>query len=224
MSKGVRALLSVLGAVALVAVGATSADAAFTGPPAALKLVREMRAAYSRVKAVEDVWTGALVYCPAFAEGWTYAPQPGCRSRARVSEEDDLANGHVVRAVGLVTAPGRPSLRYVVSNQGWFQASVGATCWKFFHLPFVAPLWISYPFADERLSIVGRGASAIVMQATATASGYRELDYVNPRTHLLPREVQFTTAHAKTYRVTIHSSVLAQATAPVETPVCEPTQ
>jgi len=41
------------------------AAGAFTGTSAALRLVAEMRAAYSKLPAVNWVLTGDVVYCPA---------------------------------------------------------------------------------------------------------------------------------------------------------------
>ncbi len=206
--------------VGLVQLAVTSASDAFTGAPAALNLVREMRAASGKVRAFHDSFGGAVVYCPSIAEGWTYAPQPGCTVRARVSEEDDLVRGRVVRIVGAVRATSRPTLRYVASAQGWFRAAAGAACWTSFGLPFVAPPFVSYPFPGERLAITHKSKREIVLQATVVQSGYRELDYVDPRTHLQSRETQFNLSNHKTYRVDIGISSLERPSTPAATPTC----
>jgi hypothetical protein len=161
-------LTGVMAVLCLTGLLAPSAGAGFTGTPAAVKLVRELRAAYKTIGATGYVLTGDVVYCPSVAEGWTFAPQPGCRTPARVSEVDDLVNGRVIRAVGHVTAPSRPMLRYVVSSLGWFQAPVGAPCWRSFGLPFVAAQFVSYPFPGQRLSIIRRTRSEIARGPTSS--------------------------------------------------------
>jgi hypothetical protein len=212
-------LAGVMATLCLAGLLAPSAGAGFTGTPASVKLVREMRAAYKTIGATGYVLTGGVVYCPSAAEGWTFAPQPGCTGPARVSEVDDLVNGRVVRAVGHVSSPSRPTLRYVVSSLGWFQAAAGAPCWRSFGLPFVAAQFVSYPFPGQRLSIIRRTRGEIVIQAITSRSGYRELDYVNPRTDFEYREVLFTHTAHKTYRVVYRIHRAAASPAPA-TPAC----
>jgi hypothetical protein len=198
---------------------APSAGAGFSGTRAAVKLVREMRAAYENIGAVRYGLTGDVVYCPSVSEGWTFAPQPGCGAPARVSEVDDLTNGRVVGAVGRVSAPLRPTLRYVFSAHGWFQADAGATCWRSFGLPFVAAQFVSYPFPGQRLSIVRQTRSEIVIQALTSKFGYRELDYVDPKTDFEYREVLFSRTARKTYKVVYQLARAAPITLPT-TPAC----
>jgi hypothetical protein len=214
-----RSFFAVL-VVCLIGLVAAPASGAFTGTPDALRLVRQMRAAYRKVRAVHDALTGDVVYCPSVPEGWTYAPQTGCTVRARVSEEDDLVKGRVIRVFGSVRSRSRPTLRYVASAQGWFQAAVGAACWTSFGLPFVAGFFVSYPFPGERLAISRKSKREIVLAATTSRFGYRELDYVNLRTHLQSRNVLFTHTRHKTYRVGIAISSLPQPSAAVATPAC----
>src|ERR1700722_6682636 len=107
MTRRLTAALVLCGAVAMLVPVVASA---FTGTRAAVGLVNEMYAAYRKVPAVSEVLTGDVVYCPAYPEGWTFAPYAGCTTDARVSEEDQLSNGHVVGIIGLVGAPSRPTL------------------------------------------------------------------------------------------------------------------
>lgn len=72
MLAGVRH--PVLGVVGLVGIGLPGSSDAFTGPPAAIRLVREMRAAYAAAKAVDDVITGDIVYCPSVADDGRMRP------------------------------------------------------------------------------------------------------------------------------------------------------
>ena len=91
--------------------------------------------------------------------------------------------------------------RYAVSSNGWFQAAVGAACWRSFPLPFTAAQFVSYPYPGQHLSILSRTHAQIVIQAITPKFGYRELDNVDARTDFEEREVVYTqTAHA-TYRV-----------------------
>jgi hypothetical protein len=193
---------------------------AFTGTPAALTVVRHQRAAYSRLPAVSWVLTGDVVYCPAYPEGWTFAPQAACHLDARVSEQDVLSGGRVVRLEGSVSAPSQPTLRYVVSARGWYRAAAGATCWQRYPVPFVAALFVSYPFPGQTVSIVSTSKSKIVSQALTPKFGLRELDYIDPKTYLEPREVVYTTAAQKTYRVAYTFSFPAAAAPSIATPTC----
>jgi hypothetical protein len=196
------------------------AAGAFTGTKAALRLVAEMRVAYSKLPAVSWVLTGDVVYCPTYPEGWTFAPQPGCELDARVSEQDQLSNGHVVFAVGTVTAPSRPTFRYVVDRHGWYRAAAGATCWKSSQLPYTTPLFVSYPLPGQTLSILSTTKNEIVSQALTPKFGYRELDYIDPKTHLEPHEVLVTTISHKTYRVSYDYTFPAAPPSSVATPTC----
>lgn len=192
-------ILSALACAAVAGALAPAVAAGFTGTPAALRLVAKMRAAYAKLPGVSWVATGDVVYCPQLPEGWTEAPFAGCTVRARVSEEDQLIHGRVLRAVGTVSAPSRrnlPTLHYRLSADGWYERAAGARCWRRADLPFVAALWVSYPFPGQTLSIVEQTRSRVVIQALTPKFGLREFDYVNPATGLEPRSIAFThTAH-----------------------------
>jgi hypothetical protein len=193
----------------------------FTGTPAALKLVRAMRAAIRDVPAVRQVRTGAVVYCPSVPQGWTYAPQPGCPTRARVSEEYDLSHGKVTRILGDVTAPLLPTLRYVDSPLGWYQTAAGLSCWDLKLSGFTVGPFVDFPLRAEHLTIIARTKRKIVLQGIATQSAYRELDYINPSTDFAYRVDEITSANHKSYRVTDHLTKLTRPTPPVSTPTCK---
>jgi hypothetical protein len=193
---------------------------AFTGTPAAIAVVRAQRVAYSRLPAVGWVLAGDVVYCPDYAEGWTFAPHAGCQLDARVSEQDVLSGGRVVRLEGTVSAPSRPTVRYVVSVAGWYRAAVGATCWQSYPQPYVDPLFVSYPFPGQTVSILSTSKAEIVSQALTPKYGLRELDYIDPKTYLEPREVVYTTVGRKTYRVAYTFTFPAAAARSIATPNC----
>lgn len=212
------ALLSIAGMAALVTLAPT-VGSAFTGTPSAVELIRKIRAVYSKQPAARWVLTGDIVYCLDYPEGWTYAPHAGCQIPARVTEDDQLSDGHVVRAVGVVTAPSKPTLRYVISSHGWYLSAVGAKCWASFRLPFASPLYISYPFPGQTVSILSATKSEIVIQALTPKFGYRELDYMDAKTLLEPRTVIFAAANHRTYRYT-YTSLPAQPPPSLATPTC----
>jgi len=212
-------VVAALGVSAALVALAPAVGGAFTGTHAALKLISEQRAVYSKLPAASWVLTGDIVYCLAYPEGWTYAPYAGCTVPARVTEDDQLSNGHVVRAVGVVTAPSQPTLRYVISPHGWYLAADGAKCWASFRLPYVSPLYISYPFPGETVSILSATKSEIVIQALTPKFGYRELDYVDAKTLLEPRIVVVAVTKHKTYSYT-YTSLRAQAPPSLATPTC----
>jgi hypothetical protein len=214
------ALLSIAGMAALIAL-APAVGGAFTGTRAAVKLISKIRAVYSKVPAASWVLTGDIVYCLDYPEGWTYAPHAGCKIPARVTEDDQLSNGHVVRAVGVVTAPSQPTLRYVISARGWYLAPVGAKCWASFRLRFVPALYISYPFPGQTVSILSNTKSEIVIQALTPKFAYRELDYVDAKTLLEPKTVIFAVTNHKTYSYT-YTALRAQAPPSLATPTCAP--
>ena len=203
---------------ALVAL-APAVGTAFTDTPAAVKLISKIRAVYSKLPAASWVLTGDIVYCLDYPEGWTYAPHAGCQIPARVTEDDQLSNGHVVRAVGVVTASSQPTLRYVISAHGWYLAPVGAKCWASFRLAFVPALYISYPFPGQTVSILSTTKSEIVIQALTPKFAYRELDYVNAKTLLEPKTVIFAVTNHKTYSYT-YTALRAQAPPSLATPTC----
>lgn len=91
-------LVCVFAGLGSCAATATTA-AAFSGTPAALKLVRELRVAYRSVQAIDNVRSGDVFYCLSVPEGWDYVPHRGCRARARVAEEYDLSHGRIVRVM-----------------------------------------------------------------------------------------------------------------------------
>jgi hypothetical protein len=194
---------------------------AFTGTPAALRLVQRLRARTARLPAVRMVPTGYIVYCPDIPLGWIDAPVVGCREHARVTEELDLSRGRVVRVVSEVTARSQSSIRSVASSGGWFQLDQGLDCWLQFSLPFVKAPLVDYPVPDERIRIVAATDAVIVIGAVARRFGFRELDYVNPETDLIYRVDQFATIAHKTYRETDRLTYPArQTSAPATTPVC----
>lgn len=213
-----------LGGAAVVAVAVLAllpgVGVAFTGTPAAIAVVRAQRAAYSKLPAVGWVLTGDVVYCTDYPEGWTFAPHAGCQLDARVTEQDVLSGGRVVRLEGTVSAPSRPALRYVVSAAGWYRAAVGATCWQRYAVPFVKALEVSYPFPGQTLSIISTSRTEIVSQALTPKYGLRELDYIDPKTYLEPREVVYTTVGRNTYRVAYAFTFPAVAARSIATPLC----
>lgn len=219
-----RKVAAVFGAIACVAgiglVWGAGAEA-FSGTHAALSLVHRLRARAARFPAVRLVPTGYIVYCAQIPLGWIDAPVAGCSEHARVTEELDLSRGRVVREVSKVTAPSQSSIRSVASSRGWFQLDQGLDCWFPFSLPFVNVLLVDYPFPDERIRIVAATDRVIVIGGVARRYGYRELDYVNPRTDLVYRVDQFATIGRKTYRETDRLSYLFRQTrAPATTPLC----
>jgi hypothetical protein len=208
-----------------LAVAVPAAAGAFTGTKAAVRLVAQMRAAYSKLPAVSWVLTGDVVYCPAYPEGWTFAPRSGCEVHARVSEQDQLSNGNVVFAVGTVTAPSQPTFRYVVDRSGWYRAAGAAKCWKSFARPYTTSQFVSYPLPGQTLSIVSTTKNQIVNQALtppfgSPKTGYRELDYIDPRTYLEPHEVLFTTVSHKTYGISYDYTFPPAPPSQVATPTC----
>ena len=112
-----------------------------------------------------------------------------------------------------------PTLRYVVSTHGWYLAPVGAKCWESFHLRFVNPVYISYPFPEETVSILSGTSSQVVIQALAPEEHLRELDYIDAKSLLTPKTVDFVTTMGKTYRYT-YTSLRAHAPPPLATPTC----
>jgi hypothetical protein len=212
-------VVAALGVSAVLVALAPAVGGAFTGTPSAVKLISKIRAVYSRLPAASWVLTGDIVYCLDYPEGWTYAPHAGCQIPARVTEDDQLSNGHVVRAVGVVAAPSQPTLRYVISTHGWYLAPVGAKCWASYRLPYVSPLYISYPVPGQTVSILSATKSKIVIQALTPKLAYRELDYVDAKTSLEPKTVIFAVTNHKTYSY-IYTSLRAQAPPSLATPTC----
>src|SRR5262249_49114789 len=97
----------------------------------------------------------------------------------------------------------------------------GLDCWFQFQLPFFKVLLINYPFPDERIRIAEASPTVIVIAGVARRSGYRELDYINPRSDLVYRVDQFNTIGRKTYRETDRLTYLFRQTrAPATAPVC----
>jgi hypothetical protein len=172
---------------------------AFTGTPAALRLVNRVRAQTARFPAARLAASGSVVYCQQIAQGWLVVPVAGCREPAKVTESFDLAGGRVVRVVTDVTARSQSSIRAVASPAGWFQLDEGLDCWFSFPLRFVKTLFVDYPVPGERLRIVAATGSVIVISAAAPRYGYRELDYVNPASDLIYRADEFNSFGHKTY-------------------------
>jgi hypothetical protein len=219
-----RKVATALGVVTCVAgiglVWGAGADA-FTGTPAALRLVNRVRAQTARFPAARLAATGSVVYCPQIAQGWLEVPVAGCREPAKVTESFDLAGGRVVRVVTDVTARSQSAIRSVASPGGWFQRDEGLDCWFSFPLRFVKPLFVDYPFPGERLRIVAATRTVSVIGAVAPRYGYRELDYVNPASDLIYRADEFNSFGHKTYHEIDRLSYLPRRSpiAPT-TPVC----
>ena len=219
-----RTVAAVLGVATCVAgiglVWGTGAEA-FTGTPAALTLVHRIEAQTARFPAVRDTPTGWVVYCPEIPLGWIDAPISGCREHARVTEEIDLSHGRVVRYVGEIRARSQGSIQSVGSPHGWFQLDQGLDCWFQFQMPFVRQSLVGYPFPGERVRIVSRSATQVVIRAGAPRFQYHELDYVNPVTDLIYRVDEFNSFGHKSYRETDHLTYLShRARVPVTTPIC----
>jgi hypothetical protein len=197
-----RKVATALGVVTCAAgiglVWGTCADA-FTGSPAALRLVNRVRAQTARFPAVRLAATGSVVYCQQVPQGWLEVPVAGCREPAKVTESFDLAGGRVVRVVTDVTAQSQSSIRSVAGSAGWFQLDEGLDCWFSFPLRFVKPLFVDYPFPGEQLSIAAATATVIVISAVAPRYGYRELDYVNPVSDLIYRADEFNSFGHRTF-------------------------
>ncbi|MGZ4186294.1 MAG: hypothetical protein ACXVUE_02965 [Solirubrobacteraceae bacterium] len=197
-----RKVATALGVVTCVAgiglVWGAGADA-FTGTPAALRLINRVRAQTARFPAVRLVPTGSVVYCQQVPLGWIDLPVAGCREPARVTETFDLAGGRVVRVISEVTARSRSSIRSVASAGGWFQLDEGLDCWFSFPMRFVKPLLVDFPFPGERLRIVAANRTVVLLGASAPRYRYRELDYVNPVSDLIYRVDEFNSLGRKTY-------------------------
>lgn len=213
-----------MGVAACVAgIGLVSAvnSEAFTGTPAAIRLVHQIRAQTARFPAIRLVPTGYIVYCPQIALGWIDVPLAGCREHARVTEEFVLSRGRVVRMVSHVSARSQSSIQAVASSHGWFQHDQGLDCWLPFSLPFFKLLLVDYPFPGEQIRIVAATSTVIVIGGVAPRAGYHELDYVNPGTDLIYRVDQFNTIGHQTYRETDHITYLyRQPATPSPTPEC----
>jgi hypothetical protein len=219
--RKVAAVLGVVACVAGIALVWGAAAEAFTGTPAALRLVQRLRAQTARFTAASLVPTGYIVYCPQIPLGWIDVPLAGCREHARVTEEFDLSRGRVVRVLAKVSARSQASIRSVASTRGWFQLDQGLDCWLPFSLPFVKALLVDYPFPGERIRIVAATSKVIVIAGYARRSGYHELDYVNPETDLIYRVDQFSTLGHKTYRETDRLRYSSRhSRAPATTPIC----
>jgi hypothetical protein len=225
LSATIRAMsrrqYGLVGAVVVAQLVAAAVAQSFAATRSAASVIGRMRAEARTLKAVRTQRTGALVYCPSVPEGWAYAPQAGCRLRARVSEEDDLSNGHVVRLVGHVTARGKPSLTYVVGPSGWYQSASGSGCWTLELRVFVAGLLVDYPLPDQRVSILNRTPARIVIEAISRPDAYKLLDYVNPRTFFDYRDVEIGYSGHRAFRVYDRNTPLrTQTPRPSTTPIC----
>ena len=219
--RKVAAVLGVVACVAGIALVWGAAAEAFTGTPAALRLVHRLRAQTARFTAATFVPTGYIAYCPQIPLGWIDVPLAGCREHASVAEELELSRGRIVRVLAKITARSQGSIRSVASSRGWFQLDQGLDCWLPFSLPFVKALLVDYPFPGERIRIVAATGKVIVIAGNAPRSGYRELDYVNPETDLIYRVDQFSTLGRKTYHETDRLKYsFRHSRPPATTPVC----
>jgi hypothetical protein len=193
---------------------------AFTGTPAALRLVHAMRRAYSRVQAVDNVRTGDVFYCASVPEGWDYTPHRNCHARARVVEEYDLSKAHLVQVVGTVSSRGLPTLRYANSKRGLYRIAAGQACWRLTRLPFVNPLLVDFPFPNERLTIAHRTQSTVVLEGYSAPVGYREIDYVNRRSEFEFRSDEITSIGYRSYRLVDHLREARRSAVPAPAPIC----
>jgi hypothetical protein len=194
---------------------------AFTATPAANRVIAAERADARQLPAVRVERTGAIVYCTALPEGWTYAPQPGCHTPARVIETDDLYRGRVERMIGHVTAAHRPALTYVVDSSGWYRSTAGSGCWALELRTFRRAPLIGYPLPATHVSILSSTSRRTVIEAISRRFAYKELDYVNPKTFFDYRDVEITDANKKAYRVYDNSIPLrARIPRPSTTPRC----
>ena len=100
----------------------------------------------------------------------------------------------------MVTARSRPTLDYVASVGGWYQKTEKAACWRSFELPWISIPWVNYLYPGQSVRIVTKTAKEIVIQAPAPTFGFREVDYVNPRTHLQYRSILYQRMNHETYR------------------------
>lgn len=192
---------------------------AFTGTHAATAVVREMRSAYARTPAVHTVLSGDVVYCLAVPAEWTFAPVQGCAQAATVTENDNLRRGRIAVGAGTVVVNSRAKVRYVISPAGFYAHAAGTACWRLRISQLLSPRFVSYPFPRERLTVLAHKKHEIVLQATA--AGYRELDYVDPRTFLERRQVDETITRQKTYEaVYTIRNLAAPVSPPSTTPAC----
>ena len=53
----------------------------------------------------------------------------------------------------------------------------------------MSPLYVSFPFPEETLSILSTTKSEIVIQALTPKFDYQELDYIDAKTYVEPHEV-----------------------------------
>lgn len=209
--------------VFILGITLTSAAAAraFTATPAATSVIRQMRSAATQWTAVYVRRSGALVYCPAVPEGWTYAPQSGCRIPATVTEEYDLADGHIERVIGHVVASRKARFEYVVDSSGWYRTTVGSGCWTLKLRGFVAPLLVDYPLPNEQVAIASRTSTRILLTAFSRRDAYEEVSAVNPKTFFDYRDIEISYAGQNAYLVSDKSRRLhAQAPRPSTTPTC----
>lgn len=194
---------------------------AFSGTPAALRLVHALRAQTARFPAVRVVPTGYVVYCPQIPLGWINVPLAGCREHARVTEVIDLSHGRTIRFVSEVRARSQSAIQSVASSRGWFQRDQGLDCWLPFRLPFFKQSLVGFPYPGERIKIVASTRTVIVIGAVAPRFGYRELDYINPATELIYRVDEVNSIGHKTYRETDNLTYLSrQPPTPSTTPEC----
>ena len=215
-----RRSLLVYAVIALALLSAAVARA-FTATQSASRVISRMRVEARRLTAVRTERSGALVYCRSVPDGWTFAPQAGCRVRARVTEEYDLSGGRIKRVIGHVTASGRPEFTYVNDSSGWYRSVAGTRCWTRELRGFTAPALVDYPLPGELVSLLTRTRTRIVLRAVARSEGYEQLDYVNPTTFFDYRDVEITHRGRKAYRVYDASTPLPTRTRrPSTTPAC----
>lgn len=219
--RKVATVFALAAGVAGIGLVSASSGEAFTGTPAALRLVRVLQAQTARFPAVRVVPTGWVVYCPQIPLGWINVPLGGCREHARITEVIDLSRGRTVRFVSEVKARSQSTIQSVASPRGWFQRDQGLDCWLPFTLPFFKQSLVGFPYPGERIRIVASTRTAAVIAAVAPRFGYRELDYINPATELIYRVDEFNSIGHKTYHEIDHLTYLfRRPPTPPTTPVC----
>ena len=96
----------------------------------------------------------------------------------------------------------------------------GSSCWEPSFPKFSSSPFPGFALQDERLSVDGHGAKDVRLLAT-TAWGYRQVDYIDRRTHLVHR-IQTTwplTAHKRFHWTTYVSPLKVRA--PAVSPTCD---
>ena len=87
-------------------------------------------------------------------------------------------------------------------------------------MPWISIPWVNYLYPGQSVRIVTKTAKEIVIQAPAPTFGFREVDYVNPRTHLQYRSILYQRMNHETYRADYAYKVLRHDPPALATPGC----